>query len=347
MQLFKVRLLATRSSPLDYRGGNVLRKIDGAISAWILQIWTMAIPPSQASWPWKNYLHYYHLTIEERKCWGRWSGNVKNLDHAHARRIPLITPCMVISLSWGESRAIFLLGEFMIFLLSFSRQVNLMDPQQTDLPQFDLAHLNCVAGGPYQVKLANGYITSIQVWQMGIRIILIYLTIIIRSKMLLGTMAKGSGGMTCQLTTMILVRWFYYKVKLNVYHPCLVTQRHSGLSVRANKPAWTLRPCQVRAVGGTSQSPIGAKAAQCPQVCGQLQRLHTVPTSQPTQQYSWAKPPPTVSWGCRVSPCSVLWSFQGPRVSSRGSRCWSLRPRRHCPVCWLCSATVSGNNPNL
>ena len=52
---------------------------------------------------------------------------------------------------------------------------------------------------------------------------------------------------------------------------------------------------------------------------------------------------PLVSWGCRVSPCRVLWSFQGPRVSSRGSRCWSLRPRRHCPVCWLCSATVSGN----
>ena len=43
------------------------------------------------------------------------------------------------------------------------RQVNLMDPQQIDLPQFDLAHLNCVAGRPYQVKLANGYITSIQV----------------------------------------------------------------------------------------------------------------------------------------------------------------------------------------
>ena len=43
------------------------------------------------------------------------------------------------------------------------RQVNLMDPQQTSLPQFDLAHLNCVAGGPYQVKLANGYITAIQV----------------------------------------------------------------------------------------------------------------------------------------------------------------------------------------
>ena len=47
-------------------------------------------------------------------------------------------------------------------LLNF-RQVNLMDPQQTDLPQFNLAHLNCIAGGPYQVRLANGYITSIQV----------------------------------------------------------------------------------------------------------------------------------------------------------------------------------------
>ena len=43
------------------------------------------------------------------------------------------------------------------------RQVNLMDPQQIDLPQFDLTHQNCVAGRPYQVKLANGYITSIQV----------------------------------------------------------------------------------------------------------------------------------------------------------------------------------------
>ena len=43
------------------------------------------------------------------------------------------------------------------------RQVNLMDPQKINLPQFDLAHLNCVAGRPYQVKLANGYITSIQV----------------------------------------------------------------------------------------------------------------------------------------------------------------------------------------
>ena len=43
------------------------------------------------------------------------------------------------------------------------RLVNLMDPQETDLPQFDLPHLNCVAGRPYQVKLANGYVTSIQV----------------------------------------------------------------------------------------------------------------------------------------------------------------------------------------
>ena len=43
------------------------------------------------------------------------------------------------------------------------RQVNLMAPLETDLPQFDLPTLNCVAGGPYQVKLANGYVTSIQV----------------------------------------------------------------------------------------------------------------------------------------------------------------------------------------
>ena len=43
------------------------------------------------------------------------------------------------------------------------RLVNLRDPQQTNLPQFDRAHLNCVTGGPYQVKLANSYVTSIQV----------------------------------------------------------------------------------------------------------------------------------------------------------------------------------------
>ena len=42
------------------------------------------------------------------------------------------------------------------------REVNLLDPQATLLPQFDLAHLNCVVGGPYQVRLANGYITSTQ-----------------------------------------------------------------------------------------------------------------------------------------------------------------------------------------
>ena len=42
-------------------------------------------------------------------------------------------------------------------------QVNLLDHRQTDLPQFDLPHLNCVAGGPYQVRLANDYVTSIQV----------------------------------------------------------------------------------------------------------------------------------------------------------------------------------------
>ena len=47
------------------------------------------------------------------------------------------------------------------------RLVNLMAPQDTDLPQFDLPHLNCVAGGPYQVKLANGYVTSIQVKYYG------------------------------------------------------------------------------------------------------------------------------------------------------------------------------------
>ena len=43
------------------------------------------------------------------------------------------------------------------------RQVNLKYTQKINLPQFDLAHLNCVASRPYQVKLANGYITSIQV----------------------------------------------------------------------------------------------------------------------------------------------------------------------------------------
>ena len=38
-------------------------------------------------------------------------------------------------------------------------KINLRDPQQTYLPQFNLAHLNCVAGRPYQVRLANGLST--------------------------------------------------------------------------------------------------------------------------------------------------------------------------------------------
>ena len=41
--------------------------------------------------------------------------------------------------------------------------VNIMDPLQTSLPTIDRASLNVITGGPYQVKLANGYITSIQV----------------------------------------------------------------------------------------------------------------------------------------------------------------------------------------
>ena len=43
------------------------------------------------------------------------------------------------------------------------RAVNIMDPLQTLLPPIDRASLNVIAGGPYQVRLANGYITSIQV----------------------------------------------------------------------------------------------------------------------------------------------------------------------------------------
>ena len=41
-------------------------------------------------------------------------------------------------------------------------QVNILDPNATQLPQFDRAHLNMIAGGPYQVNLAKGYLTSIQ-----------------------------------------------------------------------------------------------------------------------------------------------------------------------------------------
>ena len=43
------------------------------------------------------------------------------------------------------------------------RPVNITDPNQTFLPQFDLAHLNVICGGPYQVRLSKAYITSIQV----------------------------------------------------------------------------------------------------------------------------------------------------------------------------------------
>ena len=38
-----------------------------------------------------------------------------------------------------------------------------MDPLQSLLPNIDRASLNVITGGPYQVRLANGYITSIQV----------------------------------------------------------------------------------------------------------------------------------------------------------------------------------------
>ena len=40
--------------------------------------------------------------------------------------------------------------------------VNVADPQQTGLPQFDTATLHVITGGPYQVRLADGYLTSIQ-----------------------------------------------------------------------------------------------------------------------------------------------------------------------------------------
>ena len=43
------------------------------------------------------------------------------------------------------------------------RTVNLLDPQQTHLPQFDVAHLNNILGGPYQGTLADAYTTDIQV----------------------------------------------------------------------------------------------------------------------------------------------------------------------------------------
>ena len=42
-------------------------------------------------------------------------------------------------------------------------EVNIRDPVQTGLPQFDRSHLHVVTLGPYQVDLARGYITGIQV----------------------------------------------------------------------------------------------------------------------------------------------------------------------------------------
>ena len=41
--------------------------------------------------------------------------------------------------------------------------VNIMDPLQTCLPTIDRASLIIIMEGPYQVRLTNGYITSIQV----------------------------------------------------------------------------------------------------------------------------------------------------------------------------------------
>ena len=41
--------------------------------------------------------------------------------------------------------------------------VNLLDPQETQLPQFDMGHLHVITGGPYQTSLTNSYVTAIQV----------------------------------------------------------------------------------------------------------------------------------------------------------------------------------------
>ena len=41
--------------------------------------------------------------------------------------------------------------------------INIMHPLQSLLPNIDQASLNVITGRPYQVRLANGYITSIQV----------------------------------------------------------------------------------------------------------------------------------------------------------------------------------------
>ena len=41
--------------------------------------------------------------------------------------------------------------------------VNLMDPNQTGLPQFDMAHLNCICVGNYIANEAHGFMTTFRV----------------------------------------------------------------------------------------------------------------------------------------------------------------------------------------
>ena len=55
------------------------------------------------------------------------------------------------------------------------RRVNLLDPQQTQLPQFDTAHLHIITGGPYQTSLTNSYVTAIQVIIISLLSYLIYI----------------------------------------------------------------------------------------------------------------------------------------------------------------------------
>ena len=38
--------------------------------------------------------------------------------------------------------------------------MNIVDPLQTEAPQFTLAELMCIAGGPFTVRLGRGYITT-------------------------------------------------------------------------------------------------------------------------------------------------------------------------------------------
>ena len=49
------------------------------------------------------------------------------------------------------------------------------------------------------------------------------------------------------------------------------------------------------------------------------------------------------SWDCWVPPSCLLWTLQGPRMSSWGPCGWSLYPQCHCSLCWMCSP----NNYNL